>query len=215
MNRLRAVGNAGSGPRACRDHLVVDGQCVGGVDAGWCDATLNPLLRTRTEPGAGGFAPCRGHRRSIGQRRFDASPSTPLLKLVRGSRRSQTGIADLRRDFASAGPLARWPSLTSVWLSTIRRGNTMDCRPNHRHRSGRGGCGSCPRFRWLGSRVIRGTPLRCSAAGLLLATGEQGKTCPAFRRWLQSDQCRCRNGFGDRCYGRPPGAADARPHPPC
>ena len=174
--------------------LVVDGECVGGVEVGWeVDPYAIPLLQTAHRTGARVIL-----RHVAGTEDLTASvgashpPGTPLLGLVRELRADRGPvllITAVHRDFASTDTLAALaiadvgvalddPRAATPWSADIITGT--DLADAVRILS------AIPVARSASESAVHLAQGGTTLAGLLLVTGEQDTTTNpiSFRRWL-------------------------------
>jgi cation-transporting ATPase I len=175
--------------------LVVDGECVGGVDVGWeVDPYAIPLLQTAHRTGARVVL-----RHVAGTEDLSASvgathpPGTPLLKLVRELRADRGPvllITALHRDFASTDTLAALaiadvgvalddPRAATPWSADIITGTDLAAAVRI--------LSALPVARSASESSVRLSQGGTTLAGLLLVTGEPATrtTNPiTLRRWF-------------------------------
>ena len=175
--------------------LVVDGECVGGVDVGWeVDPYAIPLLQTAHRTGARVVL-----RHVAGTEDLSASvgathpPGTPLLKLVRELRTDRGPvllITALHRDFASTDTLAALaiadvglalddPRAATPWSADIITGTDLAAAVRL--------LSALPVARSASESSVRLAQGGTTLAGLLLVTGEPatGTSNPiTLRRWF-------------------------------
>jgi cation-transporting P-type ATPase I len=184
-------------PAQGREHadLVVDGQCVGGVDVGWeVDPYAIPLLQTAHRTGARVVL-----RHVAGTEDLSASvgathpPGTPLLKLVRELRTDRGPvllITALHRDFASTDTLAALaiadvgvalddPHAATPWTADIITGTDLAAAVRI--------LSALPVARSASESSVHLAQGGTTLAGLLLVTGEPGSRASnpvTLRRWF-------------------------------
>jgi cation-transporting ATPase I len=174
--------------------LVVDGQCVGGVDVGWeVDPYAIPLLQTAHRTGARVVL-----RHVAGTEDLSASvgathpPGTPLLKLVRELRADRGPvllITALHRDFASTDTLAALaiadvgvalddPHAATPWTADIITGTDLAAAVRI--------LSALPVARSASQSSVRLAQGGTTLAGLLLVTGEPTRASSplTLRRWF-------------------------------
>ena len=160
--------------------LVVDGECVGGVDVGWeVDPYAIPLLQTAHRTGARVVL-----RHVAGTEDLSASvgathpPGTPLLKLVRDLRADRGPvllITALHRDFASTDTLAALaiadvgvalddPRAATPWTADIITGTDLAAAVRI--------LSAIPVARSASESAVHLAQGGTTLAGLLLVTGE-------------------------------------------
>jgi cation-transporting ATPase I len=174
--------------------LVVDGECVGGVEVGWeVDPFAIPLLQTAHRTGARVVL-----RHVAGTQDLAASvaathpPGTPLLKLVRELRADRGPvllITALHRDFASTDTLAALaiadvavalddPQAATPWTADIITGTDLAAAVRI--------LSALPVARRASQSAVRLAQGGTTLAGLLLVTGAPRRPSSplAVRRWL-------------------------------
>ncbi|RFD26344.1 HAD family hydrolase [Mycobacterium uberis] len=184
-------------PAQGREHadLVVDGECVGGVDVGWeVDPYAIPLLQTAHRTGARVVL-----RHVAGTEDLSPSvgathpPGTPLLKLVRELRTDRGPvllITALHRDFASTDTLAALaiadvgialddPHAATPWTADIITGTDLAAAVRI--------LSALPAARSTSQSSVHLAQGGTTLAGLLLITGDVGNKSVSpisLRRWL-------------------------------
>ncbi|KLO32236.1 cation-translocating P-type ATPase [Mycobacterium haemophilum] len=184
-------------PAQGREHadLVVDGECVGGVDVGWeVDPYAIPLLQTAHRTGARVVL-----RHVAGTEDLSASvgathpPGTPLLKLVRELRTDRGPvllITAVHRDFASTDTLAALaiadvgvalddPHAATPWTADIITGTDLAAAVRI--------LSALPVARSASVSSVHLAQGGTTLAGLLLITGGAGSKSASpitLRRWF-------------------------------
>ncbi|AKN15593.1 cation-transporter ATPase I CtpI [Mycobacterium haemophilum DSM 44634] len=184
-------------PAQGREHadLVVDGECVGGVDVGWeVDPYAIPLLQTAHRTGARVVL-----RHVAGTEDLSASvgathpPGTPLLKLVRELRTDRGPvllITAVHRDFASTDTLAALaiadvgvalddPHAATPWTADIITGTDLAAAVRI--------LSALPVARSASVSSVHLAQGGTTLAGLLLITGGAGSKAASpitLRRWF-------------------------------
>lgn len=178
-----------------RADLVVDGECVGGVEVGWeVDPYAIPLLQTAHRTGARVVL-----RHVAGTEDLSASvgathpPGTPLLKLVRELRTDRGPvllITAVHRDFASTDTLAALaiadvgvalddPHAATPWTADIITGTDLAAAVRI--------LSALPVARSASESSVHLAQGGTTLAGLLLITGDAGSKAVnpiTLRRWF-------------------------------
>lgn len=176
-----------------RADLMVDGECVGGVEVGWeVDPFAVALLQTAHRTGARVVLRHVAGTQDLAASVAESHPAgTPLLKLVR-ELRSDRGpvllITALHRDFASTDTLAALavadvgvalddPQAATPWTADIITGTDLAAAVRI--------MSALPAARRASESAVRLAQGGSTLAGLLLVTGDSRPTSPlAVRRWL-------------------------------
>lgn len=176
-----------------RADLLVDGECVGGVEVGWeVDPFAVALLQTAHRTGARVVLRHVAGTQDLAASVAESHPAgTPLLKLVR-ELRSDRGpvllITALHRDFASTDTLAALavadvgvalddPHAAAPWTADIITGTDLAAAVRI--------LSALPAARRASESAVRLAQGGSTLAGLLLVTGDSRPSSPlAVRRWL-------------------------------